>query len=83
MSSFGTIPLSQIWAMLDVCLPGHTRRERTHNWLVCSGNRSYPNLPRNTHDKHANPDIQVGHVRSLARFFNIEACAKSQLPQLH
>lgn len=82
MSSFGTIPLSQIWAMLDVCLPGHTRTERVHNWLIRSGDRAYPRLPRNAHQKRTNPDVQIGHVRHLVRFFEIEDCARLQLEQL-
>jgi len=68
--------------MLDVCLPGYRRKERTHNWCISAGDRSYPRIPRDTHNKRHNPDIQIGHVRSLVRFFDIRECAESQLPQL-
>lgn len=68
--------------MLDVCLPGYTRKEREHNWLVRYADRSYPRLPRNAHAKRADNDVQVGHVRQLVRFFEIEACARAQLEQL-
>jgi hypothetical protein len=68
--------------MLDVCLPGYARKQREHNWLVTHGTRAYPRLPRNAHSKRADPDVQIGHVRHLVRFFQIQECAEAQLEQL-
>jgi hypothetical protein len=49
--SFGMIPLKDVWAMLDHCAPGHTRKQRTHNWLVIFG-------------AGATPAFQLGHTAS-------------------
>jgi len=82
MSSFGTVPLNDIWAMLDHCAPGHTRKQRQHNWAITWKGKTYPRLPLGPHGKRQNPGIQVGHVKNMARFFGILECAKGQLPQL-
>jgi hypothetical protein len=82
VSSFGTVPLKDVWAMLDHCAPGHTRKQRTHNWLVIFGGRSYPSLPVGAHGRRHNPEIQVGHVKNMVRHLGIEECAKSQIERL-
>lgn len=75
MGSFGLIELTAIWAMLEVCAPGYNKKLRVHNWLVTWNGRSFPNLP-----KHS--EIQIGHVRQLARSLGIMDCARQQLEQL-
>ena len=82
MSSFGTIPLSVVWAMLDHCAPGHTRVAKKHNWIVRFGTLTYPRFPLGEHGARKDPEIQIGHVRNLARHFGIVECAKSQIEQL-
>lgn len=83
MSSFGQVPIKDIWAMLDRCAPGHTRKLREHNYVVYFGKESFPNLPVGKHGKRENPSIQVGHVRQMVRQLNLEVeCVKRLLPQL-
>lgn len=82
MSSFGTIPLDEIWAMLNACAPGHKRKERQHNWLITYQGRSFPRLPRGPHGKRHNPPIEIGHVKTMVRHLGIEECAKQHLAQL-
>jgi len=68
--------------MLDACAPGYERRERVHNWLVTYGQLSFPRLPRDTHNKRRDPDIQIGHVRQMVKLFGILDCAKKYIEQL-
>lgn len=58
--------------MLDACAPGWTRKEYTHFWCVMYGNQTFPNLPKRT-------EVQVGHVKKMARHLGILACAKKSL----
>jgi hypothetical protein len=83
LSSFGQVPIKDIWAMLDSCAPGHTRRLREHNYVVYFGKESFPTLPVGKHGKRENPGIQVGHVRQMVRQLNLDLeCVKRLLPQL-
>lgn len=82
MPSSGTIPLNDIWAMLDACAPGYTKRQRQHNWLVMYNGKTFPRLPLGPHGARANPSIQIGHVRQMVRTLGIEECAKQHLEQL-
>lgn len=82
MGSFGTIALQAIWTMLENCAPGHAREPKTHYWVIRFGDKTYPTFPLGPHGKRNNPEIQVGHVRRMARFFGILECAKDQLAQL-
>ncbi|MBI5486271.1 MAG: hypothetical protein HY905_02945 [Deltaproteobacteria bacterium] len=82
MPSSGTVALLAIWAMLDACAPGHTRRQRVHNWLIRWGDRAYPRLPVGEHGRRQNPEIEVGHVKQMVRLFGIEECAKRFLERL-
>ena len=82
MSSSGTIALGEIWSMLDHCAPGYSKKERKHNWLVMYRGISYPSLPLGPHGARKNPEIQIGHVKNLARQFRILDCARTQLEQL-
>jgi hypothetical protein len=82
LSSHGTVSLKEIWAMLDACAPGHTRKERDHNWCIRFGTKSYPSLPKGPHGRRENPAIQVGHVKNMARHLGILDCAKQRLEGL-
>ena len=82
MSSSGTIALADIWAMLDHCAPGHTRKQRTHNWAVSFGGKTFPNLPVGEHGARKNPEIQVGWVKTMVRHLGIMECAKTQIERL-
>lgn len=94
----GTVRINLVWAMLEHCLPGYSKRETKHHWRITFGDRTYRGFPLGPHGRRANPEIQLGHVRSLMRFFNevFECpcattgctctpldCAMGQLEQLH
>ncbi len=68
--------------MLEHCAPGYTSKPYTHNWAITFGSRVYPSLPRGAHGKRTNSEIEVGHVKKMARYLKILDCAKEFLPQL-
>lgn len=82
MTSFGTIKLKDIWAMLDHCAPGYTRTKTEHHWRVAANGKQYPSLPLGSHGRRENPEIQIGHIRKLIRHLGILECARGQLPAL-
>lgn len=82
MSSSGTIPLAEIWAMLDHCAPGHTRKQRDHNWIVRYNGKTYPSLPVGEHGARRNVSIEVGHVKKMVRTLEIADCAKKKIERL-
>jgi hypothetical protein len=83
LTSFGLIPLKEIWAMLDRCAPGHTRKAREHNYLITYQGILFPSLPLGKHGRRDNPDIQAGHVKKMVRLLKIDAdCVGKMLPQL-
>ena len=83
MSTSGTIPLNDIWAMLDACASGYTKRQGQHNWIVSYNGKVFPRLPLGEHGRRANPPIQVGHIKQMIRLLGIEECAKKHLEQLN
>lgn len=82
MGSTGTVRLKDIWAMLEHCAPGYSVRSTDHNWRVTFGPLVYPTLPLGPHGRRENPEIELGHVRRMARFLGILECAKAFLPEL-
>jgi hypothetical protein len=82
MSSSGRVSLSEIWAMLDECLPGNVRRATKHHWRITRGKDIYPTFPLGEHGARKNPEIQVGHIRKMARYFGILECAKEKIELL-
>jgi hypothetical protein len=81
MPGFGRVPLNDVWAMLKACAPGLKATERTHNWCLYFGDRTYPSFPKGEHGK-TNPEIEVGHIKRMARFFGILECAKKHIEAL-
>jgi hypothetical protein len=81
MGASHLIPLEDVWRMLDTCLPGWTRRTTDHHHRIYSPTGAiYPSLPLGAHGHRRDAAIQAGHVRNLARQFDIEACARQRLP---
>ncbi len=78
------IRLSVVWAMLEVCAPGHTKRATKHHWRVSFAGRTYPTLPLGPHGsrKARSTEVAIGHVRKLCRYFEILDCAKLEIEQL-
>lgn len=74
--------MKAIFAMLDVCAPGHERMAKTHHWRIEYRDRTFPTLPLGEHGRRINPDIQVGVVKKMARHLGILECAQAELPQL-
>lgn len=73
------IHLSDVFAMLEDCAPGHTRRERQHHHWVTFQGATYQGLPIG--ERGANrPTVYAGKVRAMVRLFGIGECANRHLP---
>jgi len=72
MSSFGQVPLDDIWRMLRVCAPGHTVTEYTHSYCIRYKDNTYPTLPKKR-------QVDRGHVKKMARHLVISECAAKEL----
>jgi len=83
MGSVGQVRWRAVVDMLDHCAPGWRHDERDHFIRLYYDNRTYPNFPIGAHGRRANIEIQIGHVKKMVRFFDIEQCAGSQIAQLH
>jgi hypothetical protein len=82
MSSFGRVRISAVWAMLDHCAKGYKKKQTTHYWCVMYGSKTYPTFPLGEHGTRSDPEIQIGKVKNLVRYFGVLDCAKSQLEAL-
>lgn len=78
------IRLSAVWAMLEVCAPGYTKRATKHHWRIAFAGRTYPTFPLGPHGsrKAKSTEVEVGHVRKLCRYLEIVACAEVEIEQL-
>lgn len=74
MGSLQLIRLNIVWELLDHCAPGYSRRQTDHHWQIRFAGKEYPTLPLGPHGRRKNPEIQVFHVRRMARFLGIEDC---------
>jgi hypothetical protein len=82
MTSYGQVSLKEIAQMLDDCAPGAVIVPKPHhNWIAWNG-KTYRALPRGKHGARRNPEIEIGHVRKMARFFEILPCAQRNIPAL-
>jgi hypothetical protein len=82
MPSSGQVSLREIEDMLEDCAPGAVIVPKPHhNWVVWKS-FTYRGLPRGKHGARRNPEIEVGHVKRMARFFEILDCAKRNIPAL-
>lgn len=76
------VPLQRVWEMLDACAPGWTRRSTDHKHRIfLKDGRIYPSLPLGEHGHRRDAEVKAGHIRNLARQFDIEKCAKEHLPE--
>ena len=78
MSSFGQVPLKDIFEMLSACAEGHSITQTHHHYCVRYKEKVFPTLPRGEHGK-ANPSIQRGVIKKMARALDIYDCAKKYL----
>lgn len=74
--------MREIWDMLDHCAPGYQAKENPHNWAITWKRKTFPNLPLGKHGKRKHVSIQVGHVKKMARFFDILECAGKRIERL-
>lgn len=78
MSSFGQVPLKDVWAMLQACAPGHTVTTTKHHHCIRYKGLTYPAFPKGAHGA-SNPSIEKGHIKKMARHFGILKCAQEFL----
>ena len=82
MPSSGQVSLKEIEDMLADCAPGAVVVPKPHhNWVVWKS-KTYRGLPRGKHGARRNPEVEVGHVKKMARFFEILPCAQSRIQAL-
>jgi len=67
VGSHGTVPLGDIWEMLDHCAQGYRKVEKPHNWWVYFGKSVYTDLSLGKHGARKNPEIQIGQVKHMCR----------------
>lgn len=65
--------------MLDYCLKEYERKPSNEYWTIKYQGRSYRRIPVGPHGRKHNVRVQSGQIRTLVRFFGIEACADSMI----
>lgn len=70
--------------MLDACAPGSRIEQKLHHFWVFMPNTGpvYRGLPLGKHGTRRNPEIEIGHVRRMARSLGILECAQEQIENL-
>ena len=68
--------------MLDGCAKGHARKQTKHHWRIMYGDRTYHDFPLGEHGARKDPDIQIGHIKKMARHLGILECAKKRIQAL-
>ena len=69
--------------MLEQCARGARIEAKKHRNWVYYDSKIFRGLPLGRHGKRNNPEIEIGHVRQLIRYFEIdEACARKAIPAL-
>ncbi len=82
MGTSGTVRLSAVWRMLSICAPGYTAEQKEHHWWVRFEGRVYTALPLGAHGRRHDAEVGRVHVRRMARFLGILACAESAIEAL-
>lgn len=73
------VNLKVVWEALQLCAPGFSTRKTDHHWHVTYQERTYRALPLGKHGHRRNAEIEVGHVRHMARFLGVFECVSRQL----
>lgn len=79
MTSSGLVTFKEIQAALGICAPGASIRKKLHHFWVSYNGLTFRGLPLGKHGLRENPEIEVGHVRKMARYLGILECMKQQL----
>lgn len=70
--------------MLKACLPDYTAERHDHSFTVrAPGHEPYPSLPLGKHGRSresGRAEVELGHVRQLARHFKILDCGRKYIP---
>jgi hypothetical protein len=66
---------SEVWAALEKCTPDMTVVVKTHRKWITVGGKTFRGFPNGAHGGR-NPEVEIGHVRRMARFFDILDCMK-------
>ena len=82
MTSSGQVKFKEIRKMLDACAPGAVIEHKLHHTWITWGGKTYRGLPLGAHGSRKNPEIEVGHVKRMARFFEILPCARKEIEAL-
>ncbi len=77
------VSLDDVWAMLDKCLAGYTKKASKEYWTITFKGRSYRSVPVGPHGRKNRVSVESGHIRSLVRFFEIGKDCYSPLIDLH
>jgi hypothetical protein len=79
------VTLAEVWAMLAKCAPGYVATPHDHSWDVRWRELRYPFLPLGRHGRSrqtGRAEVEVGHVRQMARMFGIFECAAEEIHSL-
>ncbi|MCB9916292.1 MAG: hypothetical protein H6828_14275 [Planctomycetes bacterium] len=83
MASSGELRLTDIERALEVCLPGCRWVLGVHRWHIYPpGGGAAFYLPKGGHGAGRRAVVQRGHVRKLARQFDVLACMQAELDAL-
>lgn len=63
-------------------MPPRQIKERTHHWVCVLQGAHVPFAPERRAGRSQEPEIQVGHIKQMARTLGILECAKKQIEAL-
>lgn len=70
------VAFKKVVAVLEKCAPGYELKRTTHSIAVKYHNKT-AFLPKGGHGRAGNHQIEVGHVRKMARTLGIVDCAQA------
>jgi len=69
--------------MMDHCAPGSRFEQKPHNWWVYFKRKEPAILPLGKHGARQDPEIEMGHVKKMIRFLDVNRdCASTYFPIL-
>jgi hypothetical protein len=83
LSPHGQTTLSDVFALLDECAPGHTRNKgkRSHKWTIYYNGKTFWELPKGDHD--SKEQVHLLKVAKMIRALEVNPeCAVRKIPAL-